>query len=50
VEKIFRRLFPDYSNTDILPSPSPRYFRLGITDKVKIYREKLPGIAPGKVE
>jgi len=42
VEKEFKRLFPDYNNTDILPSPSPRYFRLTIKDKAKIYKEKLP--------
>jgi len=42
VEKEFKKLFPDYKNTDILPSPSPRYFRLTIEDKAKIYREKLP--------
>jgi hypoxanthine-DNA glycosylase len=42
VEKEFKRLFPGYSNTDILPSPSPRYFRLRIEDKAKIYKEKLP--------
>lgn len=42
VEKEFKRLFPDYKNTDILPSPSPRYFKLRIADKAKIYREKLP--------
>jgi hypoxanthine-DNA glycosylase len=44
VEKVFRRLFPNYRNTDILPSPSPRYFKLNIADKAKIYREKLPQI------
>jgi hypoxanthine-DNA glycosylase len=42
VEKEFKKLFPDYANTDILPSPSPRYFKLTIEDKAKIYREKLP--------
>jgi hypoxanthine-DNA glycosylase len=42
VEKEFKRLFPAYINTDILPSPSPRYFRLRIEDKAKIYEEKLP--------
>jgi G:T/U-mismatch repair DNA glycosylase len=44
VEKEFKKLFPDYKNTDILPSPSPRYFKLRIEDKAKIYREKLPKI------
>jgi hypoxanthine-DNA glycosylase len=42
VEKEFKRLFPAYNNTDMLPSPSPRYFRLRIEDKAKIYKEKLP--------
>lgn len=28
VEKEFKKLFPDYEDTDILPSPSPRYFKL----------------------
>lgn len=42
VEKEFKKLFPEYKNTDILPSPSPRYFRLRIGDKAKIYKEKLP--------
>lgn len=44
VEKEFKKLFPGYRNTDILPSPSPRYFRLRIEDKAKIYAEKLPKI------
>jgi hypoxanthine-DNA glycosylase len=44
VEKEFNKLFPEYKNTDILPSPSPRYFKLTIGDKAKIYREKLPAI------
>jgi hypoxanthine-DNA glycosylase len=42
VEKEFKKLFPDYSNTDILPSPSPRYFKLSIEDKARVYKEKLP--------
>jgi hypoxanthine-DNA glycosylase len=44
VEKEFGKLFPAYRNTDILPSPSPRYFKLKIEDKAKIYTEKLPKI------
>jgi hypoxanthine-DNA glycosylase len=44
VERVFRRLFPLYSDTDILPSPSPRYFRLSIEDKAKIFAEKLPAL------
>lgn len=44
VEKEFKRLFPDYKNTDILPSPSPRYFKLSIEAKAKIYGNKLPAL------
>lgn len=44
VEKEFKKLFPDYKNIDILPSPSPRYFKLRVEDKAKIYKEKLPRI------
>lgn len=42
VGKEFKKLFPEYKETDILPSPSPRYFKLTIEDKAKIYKEKLP--------
>lgn len=45
VEKEFKKLFPDYKNTDILPSPSPRYFKLRIEDKAGIYKQKLPRIS-----
>jgi hypoxanthine-DNA glycosylase len=44
VEKEFKKLFPEYNKTDILPSPSPRYFKLNIEDKARIYKEKLPGL------
>lgn len=44
VERTFRKLFPQYSNTDILPSPSPRYFRLSIKDKAAVFKEKLPAL------
>jgi len=44
VEKQFKKLFPDYNNTDILPSPSPRYFKLTVKDKAKIYKKKLPNL------
>jgi hypoxanthine-DNA glycosylase len=44
VEKEFKKLFPGYENTDILPSPSPRYFKLSIEDKARIYQEKLPSV------
>jgi hypoxanthine-DNA glycosylase len=42
VEKEFKRLFPHYDKMDILPSPSPRYFKLKVEDKAKIYKQKLP--------
>ena len=42
VEKEFKKLFPDYHDNDILPSPSPRYFKLSIEDKARVYIEKLP--------
>ena len=42
VEREFKKLFPDYKNTHILPSPSPRYFKLSIKDKAAIYGQKLP--------
>lgn len=44
VEKTFKKHFPQYSNTDILPSPSPRYFRLSIKDKAVVFKEKLPAL------
>jgi hypothetical protein len=44
VEKEFKKLFPGYKDTDILPSPSPRYFKLTVADKAKIYKAKLPEI------
>lgn len=42
VEKLFRKFFKDYKNIALLPSPSPRYFRLTIAQKAEIYKEKLP--------
>lgn len=45
VERELKKLFPRYTNTDLLPSPSPRYFRLRIEDKARIYKEKLPKIS-----
>jgi hypoxanthine-DNA glycosylase len=42
VEKEFKKQFPGYPAVDVLPSPSPRYFKLTIEQKAEIYREKLP--------
>ncbi|HEV7334118.1 MAG TPA: uracil-DNA glycosylase family protein [Flavisolibacter sp.] len=41
VEKEFRKMFPAYP-VDVLPSPSPRYFKLSIEQKAEIYKQKLP--------
>jgi hypoxanthine-DNA glycosylase len=41
VEKEFKKMFPQYVPVDILPSPSPRYFKLSISQKVEIYKAKL---------
>jgi hypoxanthine-DNA glycosylase len=45
VEKLFRKFFPAYEDTDLLPSPSPRYFRLSVEEKARIYKLKLPRIS-----
>lgn len=42
VEKEFKKHFPAYLAVDVLPSPSPRYFRLTIEQKAAVYKEKLP--------
>jgi len=42
VEKEFKKMFPAYNAVDVLPSPSPRYFKLSIEQKAEIYRKKLP--------
>ncbi len=48
VEKLFRKVFKEYilKNQDLelitLPSPSPRYAKLRIEDKVKIYKKLMP--------
>lgn len=44
VEKEFKRKFPAYPAVEVLPSPSPRYFKLTIEQKANIYREKLPSL------
>ena len=44
VEKEFKKMFPDYAEVDVLPSPSPRYFRITIEQKAEIYKRKLPKI------
>ena len=42
VEKEFKKMFPAYTSVDVLPSPSPRYFRITIEQKAEIYKAKLP--------
>lgn len=42
VEREFKKQFPGYPAVDVLPSPSPRYFRLTIEQKAEIYKERLP--------
>ena len=44
VEKSFKKMFLGYVAVDILPSPSPRYFRLTIEQKAEIYKKKLPNL------
>lgn len=45
VEKEFKKQFPAYRAVDVLPSPSPRYFKLTVAQKAEIYRQKLPALA-----
>jgi len=42
VARIFRKLFPAYGRVEVLPSPSPRYFRISLEQKAVIYRQLLP--------
>jgi hypoxanthine-DNA glycosylase len=42
VEKEFKKMFPAYPSVDVLPSPSPRYFKLTIEQKAELYKKKLP--------
>lgn len=41
VEKHFKLLFPNFINLGRLPSPSPRYARMSLQDKINNYRELL---------
>lgn len=42
VGKHFSKLFPSVQNIDFLPSPSPRFARMSMKEKIKIYEQKLP--------
>jgi len=44
VEKHFKKCFPDIKNTDCLPSPSPRYAKMTVSQKIELYKKKLPKI------
>lgn len=42
VEKEFLKLFPHIKNGECLPSPSPRYARMSLSEKIDYYKNKLP--------
>ena len=42
VEKTFLHLFPDIQSGECLPSPSPRYARMSLAEKINYYKLKLP--------
>lgn len=42
VEKHFKVMFPEYKFAECLPSPSPRYARMRLEEKIQIYKSKLP--------
>ena len=42
VEKAFLKLFPEIKIGECLPSPSPRYARMSIAEKINYYKLKLP--------
>ncbi len=42
VEKEFNKLFPDIKIIEALPSPSPRYARMTIEEKIILYKKRLP--------
>ena len=51
VEKRFKKLFPDLSETytwtyTVLPSPSPRYAKLNLSEKIKQYKKLLLPLSP----
>ena len=41
VEKQFKTLFQQHTNTELLPSPSPRYARINLDQKAQLYKELL---------
>ena len=42
VEKAFLKLFPEVTSGECLPSPSPRYARMSLVEKINYYKQKLP--------
>lgn len=42
VEKEFLKCFPHVKNGECLPSPSPRYARMNLEEKINYYKKKLP--------
>ncbi|MEO8721886.1 MAG: uracil-DNA glycosylase family protein [Ginsengibacter sp.] len=42
VEKSFMKIFPGTQIGECLPSPSPRYARMSLQDKINYYKTKLP--------
>jgi hypoxanthine-DNA glycosylase len=42
VEKIFKKVFPQITNTIVLPSPSPRFARMRLQEKINVYKKHLP--------
>ena len=42
VEKTFLKLFPEIKIGECLPSPSPRYARMSMAEKINYYKLKLP--------
>jgi len=42
VEKAFMKMFPETKIGECLPSPSPRYARMSLQEKINYYKSKLP--------
>lgn len=42
VERHFKKLFPGITYSEALPSPSPRYARMTLAQKIEHYKNKLP--------
>jgi hypoxanthine-DNA glycosylase len=42
VEKEFMKMFPEVKIGECLPSPSPRYARMSLQEKINYYKEILP--------